>query len=188
MVHTLVISVLGMQIKVNLWGSLDRQANPLQEFLALERPSIQKSWMVPEKIPKVFFCPPYGGHMPTHLHSGKRGEYIRITWQKCGSKSSCITHAENKQWTSLSQRRQIQRTIRTIQHKNYSETAYLQDVGSHQKEMENKGKQICKQIMQVLVMISILYITNFQQFRILSCNSIRHWKHEASVCKGSGLS
>lgn len=66
MVHTLVISVLGMQIKVNLWGSLDRQANPLQEFLALERPSIQKSWMVPEKIPKVFFCPPYGGHMPPY--------------------------------------------------------------------------------------------------------------------------
>lgn len=99
MVHTLVISVPGMQIKVKLWGSLDRQANPLQEFLALERLSSRKSWMVPEKTPKVFFCPPYGGHIPTHLHSGERDKYTRIMWQKCGSKSSCIPHAENKQWT-----------------------------------------------------------------------------------------
>lgn len=88
MVHTIVISVLGMQIKVDLWGSLDRQPNPLQVFLALERPSMRKSWVVPEKTPKVFFCPPYGRHIPTHLHSGERGEYTRIMWQKCGSKSA----------------------------------------------------------------------------------------------------
>lgn len=75
MVHTLVISVLGIQIKVDLWGFLARQASLFKNSWPLRDTLPKKSWMVPEKKPKVFFCSPYGEHTHT-TYTVERGTNI----------------------------------------------------------------------------------------------------------------